>query len=72
MVTGPPLLEARGVTARYRRRPVLRGVDLALRPGEIVGISGENGSGMHSAAGTGARRPSAPAEEYGRQDSRHR
>lgn len=45
MVTGAPLLEARGVTARYRRREVLRGVDLDLTAGTVVGISGENGSG---------------------------
>lgn len=44
-MTGAPELEARGVTARYRRREVLRGVDVVLSPGEIVGISGENGSG---------------------------
>lgn len=41
----PPLLAARGVRARYRRREVLRGVDLAIGHGEVVGISGENGSG---------------------------
>ncbi|MFG2669329.1 ABC transporter ATP-binding protein [Streptomyces sp. DT20] len=29
----------------YRRREVLRGVDLRLRPGTLAGIVGENGSG---------------------------
>lgn len=47
------VLDARGVTKTYvsglwpRRRtvPVLRGADLELRAGEIVGLVGENGSG---------------------------
>ncbi|MBZ4018587.1 ABC transporter ATP-binding protein [Streptomyces purpurogeneiscleroticus] len=47
------VLEAIGIEKSYRRGPwptrhrvpVLRGVDLALAPGEVVGIVGENGSG---------------------------
>jgi ABC-2 type transport system ATP-binding protein len=48
-----PLLEASGIAKTYRlglwprRRalPVLRGADITLWPGEIVGLVGENGSG---------------------------
>jgi ABC-2 type transport system ATP-binding protein len=48
-----PLLAASGIEKSYRRgvwparhlRPVLRGVDLALFPAEVVGLVGENGSG---------------------------
>jgi ABC-2 type transport system ATP-binding protein len=47
------LLAATGIEKSYRRgvwparhrRPVLRGVDLALFPAEVVGLVGENGSG---------------------------
>src|SRR5260370_3968102 len=35
----------RGVWPAYRQRPVLRGVELALYPGEVAGLAGENGSG---------------------------
>jgi ABC-type multidrug transport system ATPase subunit len=35
----------RGVWPARRVRPVLRGVDLAMRPGEVVGLVGENGAG---------------------------
>src|SRR5262249_32746088 len=47
------VLEASGIEKTYRRgvwparrhRQVLRGVDLTLRSGEVVGLVGENGSG---------------------------
>ncbi len=48
-----PILEALGITKTYGRGlwprrhglPVLRGADVALWPGEVVGLVGENGSG---------------------------
>lgn len=51
--TQPVVLEAAGVEKAYRRgiwparrlRPVLRGADLRLHRGEVVGLVGENGSG---------------------------
>ncbi|MEU7365519.1 ABC transporter ATP-binding protein [Streptomyces hygroscopicus] len=38
-------MEVRDVRHAYRRREVLRGVDLDLRPGVLAGIVGENGAG---------------------------
>jgi len=40
-----PFVEACGVQVRYGRQEVLRGVDLALHPGEIVVLMGRNGAG---------------------------
>ena len=39
------ILLARGLRARYGRRPVLAGIDLDVRPGETVGVCGQNGCG---------------------------
>jgi len=40
------MIEVRGVGKRYPgRSPVLRGVDLVLRPGDVVAVTGGNGSG---------------------------
>jgi ABC-type multidrug transport system ATPase subunit len=36
---------ARGIEKAYRRRPVLRGVDLEVPPGALVAVVGENGAG---------------------------
>lgn len=41
----PPLVELSDVEAGYGKHPVLRGVDLALYPGEIVALVGDNGAG---------------------------
>ncbi|MFF6833308.1 ATP-binding cassette domain-containing protein [Streptomyces sp. NPDC012438] len=51
--TGSTVLTAAGIEKAYRRgtwparrrMAVLRGVDLTLAPGEVVGLVGENGSG---------------------------
>lgn len=40
-----PILSTSALHASYGGEPVLRGLDLALRPGEMVGLLGPNGSG---------------------------
>jgi ABC-2 type transport system ATP-binding protein len=42
---GAPAIEARGLVKRYGDRAVLDGVDLAVRPAEIVALLGPNGAG---------------------------
>ncbi|MGG5818954.1 ABC transporter ATP-binding protein [Falsiroseomonas sp. HW251] len=43
--TGTPILESRGLQAGYGEGLVLRGVDIAIRPGETIGLMGRNGMG---------------------------
>jgi branched-chain amino acid transport system ATP-binding protein len=40
-----PMLELRGLEVRYGRVPAVRGIDLELERGEIVGLIGPNGAG---------------------------
>ncbi len=47
-----PLLELRDIHAGYGRSEVLFGIDLAVAPGEIVGVLGRNGMGKTTLART--------------------
>lgn len=53
------MLEVRGVHKRYGSVVALRGVDLSVAPGEIVGLVGPNGAGKTSLVSivAGLRRP---------------
>ena len=43
--SGELALEVRGVTKRFGALVVLRGIDLELRQGEVLGLVGDNGAG---------------------------
>ena len=43
------LLEARGLRRRFGRREVLKGLDLGVASGEVVGLLGPNGAGKTTA-----------------------
>lgn len=43
--TSPPLITVENLVKRYHRKPVLRGLNLTLAPGQIVALLGPNGAG---------------------------
>ncbi len=43
------IIEARGLTKKYGDTPVLRGINLNVQPGRIVGLIGPNGAGKTTA-----------------------
>ncbi len=47
---GAPIVELRGVHAGYGDAMILRGLDLALYPGEFTALVGDNGSGKSTLA----------------------
>lgn len=44
-----PIITVRDLTRSFSGRPVLRGLDLDVRPGEILGLIGRNGAGKTTA-----------------------
>jgi simple sugar transport system ATP-binding protein len=43
--SGPPRVEMQGIRKSFGALDVLRGVDLTIAPGEVIGLVGDNGAG---------------------------
>ncbi|HET6581961.1 MAG TPA: ABC transporter ATP-binding protein [Nannocystaceae bacterium] len=68
-MTGPCIapLELTGIDKRFGRLSVLRGIDLAVAPGEIVGLLGANGCGKTTllSIAAGLLAPTGGQRSYG-------
>jgi heme ABC exporter ATP-binding subunit CcmA len=60
-------VELRGITCRFGRKAVLRGVDLEVRAGEVVGLLGQNGAGKTTLFSilVGLRQPDDGVRRFG-------
>lgn len=69
MSAEPSILPARlrGISCRFGRKAVLRGVELELRSGELVGLLGQNGAGKTTLFSilVGLLQPDAGTREFG-------
>jgi len=70
----PPLLEMRGIVKSFPGVRALRGVDLALQPGEVLALLGENGAGKSTLMKVlgGAHRADAGSIAIGGQETHFR
>lgn len=66
MTAGASVLKVTGVTKHYGHVQALRGVDLEIRTGEVVGLVGDNGAGKSTLIGvlSGASKPSGGSIEF--------
>ena len=56
-MSGAPLLKVEGLETAYGASQVLFGVDLEVRPGEVVGLLGHNGAGKSTLVSVAAAMP---------------
>ena len=63
---GATVLRVRGVTKHYGHVQALRGVDMEVRAGEVVGLVGDNGAGKSTLVGvlSGATTPTDGTVEF--------
>lgn len=70
MSAGQPLLAVRGLASAYGPIEALRGIDLEVRPGELVALVGANGAGKTTFLRTlsGVQRATAGSIVFGGED----